>query len=95
MLHLPNLFTKKQTKNKNEVLWCDRTTLAIWLRQANPLLALASHLANLLIVQISILPQNTILFCTSSLLINCFYLNVLWGLVGGVACAAKAAAPGL
>lgn len=43
----------------------DRTTLAIWLRQANPLLALASHLANLLIVQIglSIAPKYyTILY---------------------------------
>lgn len=70
---------------------CDRTTLAIWLRQANPRLALASHLANLLIVQISLLPQNTILFCTSSLLIN--FLFKCFG--GGVACAANAAAPGL
>lgn len=41
----------------------DRTTLAIWLRQANPLLASASHLANLLIAQISIAPKYyTILY---------------------------------
>lgn len=69
----------------------DRTTLAIWLRQANPLLASASHLANLLIVQISIAPKYyTILY--KQFTYSFFYLNVFFG---GIACAANAAAPGL